>query len=144
MNMLDGMEELVLDDGALEGALLEGALIDSLPSKDQVSTLILEGELLDEELSRVGQELFRLASRGFRYVVLDLTDVSHLDYRGVRPFVARAELFRQAGGDVKVSGASPYLQAIFRAAGAYQAFEFHPDMHKAREAFERQLQPRWG
>ncbi len=102
---------------------------------EPVVMLILEGELGLEDLRRVGEELFRVANRGMRQVVLDLTQVSHLDFRGLRPLVARAELFRRAGGDVKVSGVSGYLFHIFRAAGAHDAFEFFADRENAKAAF---------
>ena len=104
-------------------------------SSGRVETLMLEGELLEKDLAQVCEELVRRMQRGLRNVVLDFSDVSHLDYRGVKPLVARAEAFRKAGGDVKLSGLSPYLSAIFRAAGAYNAFEFYPHMNDARAAF---------
>jgi anti-anti-sigma regulatory factor len=58
-----------------------------------------------------------------------------LDYRGVRPLASRADLFRQAGGDIKLCGLSPYLRAIFRAAGARDAFEEFPSAEEAHVAF---------
>jgi anti-sigma B factor antagonist len=67
--------------------------------------------------------------------VVDFREVAHLDYRGVRPLMARAEGFRRAGGDIKLSGLSPYLAAIFRAAGAHDRFEVYPHMNDARGAF---------
>src|SRR4051794_32821668 len=105
----------------------------------RVVTLFLEGELNQADLMQVGQELFRIAHRGQRQVVLDLTDVAHLDYRGVKPLAARADLFRQAGGDIKICGASPYIAAIFRASGAGQTFEFYATLQDARAAFDKTL-----
>ena len=105
----------------------------------RVVTLFLEGELAQGDLQQIGQELFRIAHRGQRQVVLDLTDVSHLDYRGVKPLAARAELFRQAGGDIKICGASPYVAAIFRASGAGSAFQFFTTLNDARAAFDKGL-----
>lgn len=101
----------------------------------RVETLMLEGELMSEDMVRVCEELALRMQRGVRQVVLDFSDVSHLDYRGVRPLMARAEVLRRAGGDVKLSGLSPYLAAIFRAAGAHDAFESYPHMNDARAAF---------
>ena len=106
-------------------------------TRERVVTLVLDGELTQKELAQVGQELFRLAHRGHRKLVLDLTDVSHLDYRGVRPLAARAGVFRQAGGDIKLAGPSAYLKAIFRAAGAQDDFEVFETPEHARAAFER-------
>jgi anti-sigma B factor antagonist len=104
-------------------------------SSTRVETLMLEGELLEKDLAGVCEELVRRMQRGLRNMVLDFSEVSHLDYRGVRPLVVRAEAFRKAGGDIKLSGLSPYLLAIFRAAGAHDAFEYYPHMNDARAAF---------
>ncbi|HSP79294.1 MAG TPA: STAS domain-containing protein [Myxococcaceae bacterium] len=104
-------------------------------SSTRVETLMLEGELMEKELAQVCEELARRMQRGLRNVVLDFSEVSHLDYRGVRPLRARTEVFRKAGGDIKLAGLSPYLAAIFRAAGAHDAFEFYPHMNDARAAF---------
>ena len=106
------------------------------------ATLVLEGELGERELFEVGEKLFRLAHLGCRWVVLDFSDVAHVDYRGVRPLMARRALFREAGGDIKLSGLSPYLRAIFRAAGAHGAFEVYPKARDARVAIEaRRVEP---
>src|SRR5690349_17844542 len=86
-------------------------------SGGRVETLLLEGELDEAALGQVSEELGRRLLRGVRQVVVDFSEVAHLDYRGVRPLSARAEGFRRAGGDIKLSGLSPYLAAIFRAAG---------------------------
>jgi anti-sigma B factor antagonist len=101
----------------------------------RVQTLFLEGELSLVELGALEEELFRLANRGRFQVVLEMASVSHLDYRGVRSLSSRAELFRRAGGDIKLAALSPYLQAIFRAAGAHQAFELYASAHDAAMAF---------
>ena len=104
-------------------------------------TLILEGELGLEDLRRVGEELFRVCTRGQRQVVLDLSQVSHIDYRGLGPLVARTQLFRRAGGDVRISGVSGYLFHIFRAAAAHDAFLFFAEADNARASFRTPQSP---
>jgi anti-sigma B factor antagonist len=104
-------------------------------SSGRVETLMLEGELLERDLVQVCEDLGARMQRGLRNAVLDFSDVSHLDYRGVKPLLARAEAFRKAGGDIKLSGLSPYLAAILRAAGAHDCFELYPHMNDARAAF---------
>lgn len=104
-------------------------------SGGRVETLMLEGELDVAALEQVCQELTRKLQLGVRQVAVDFSEVAHLDYRGVRPLMARAEVFRRAGGDIKLSGLSPYLAAIFRAAGAHDRFEVYPHMNDARAAF---------
>ncbi len=100
-----------------------------------VVTLALEGEICQRELGELIAELSRIGRVGAPRVVVDLTEVSHFDYRGVRPLIARAELFREAGGDLKLCGLSPYLHAIFRSAGAHAAFHYFAGLAEARAAF---------
>ena len=111
--------------------------IQSVPGRahQRVLTIVLEGELPLDELIRIGEELQQFARRGLHHVVLDFSEVSHLDYRGLRPLVARAEQFRRAGGEIKVSGLSSYLTYIFRAAGVHDAFQFFADPENARASF---------
>jgi anti-anti-sigma factor len=118
----------------VSGAVARSSVLPSNQS-GRVVTMVLEGEICERELKQVMQMLFRITHRGVNRVVLDLSEVSHFDYRGVRPLKARAELFREAGGDLKLSGLSPYLMAIFRSAGAYDAFDYFDDAHGAKEAF---------
>jgi len=102
---------------------------------ERVLTIVLEGELSLDELQRIGEGLVHLAARGLRNVVLDFSEVSHLDYRGLRPLLSGADLLRQAGGEIKVSGLNGYLMYIFRAAGVHDAFEFFADPENARASF---------
>jgi anti-anti-sigma regulatory factor len=65
-------------------------------SVGRVETLMLEGEMGTEELAQVSEELFRRLQRGLRQVVLDFSEVPHLDYRGVRPLMGRVESWPRA------------------------------------------------
>ena len=100
-------------------------------------TVMLEGEISRTEWEDVADHLFRLAHRGITQVVIDFSGVSHVDYRAVRPLIARTEVFRKAGGDVRLSGLSPYVHAIFRSAGANEAFDYFSDAQTAVESFDR-------
>lgn len=118
----------------VETAALGGAMSDG--SGRGVVTLFLEGELGPEELSGVASQLERLYRQGRPEVVLDLSDVSHLDYRAVRPLVKRIDSLRKLGAEVKLSGVSPYLMAILRASGAHGVFQVYADAAMAERSFE--------
>lgn len=100
-----------------------------------VHVLGADGEIGLDELTEIGDEIVRLACAGKRNVVLDLSAVVHLDYRGVRPLVARARFLRSAGGDLKLCGLSHYLKAIFRAAGMWNEFDIAEDVETASMSF---------
>ena len=98
------------------------------------TTLALRGELDQAALAELGDRLIRLLDQSCVWVLLDFSAVEHLDYRGVEALVVRADAFRRAGGDLKVCGLSPYLQAVLRAGGAHGAFEVFRDPRDARAA----------
>ena len=100
-------------------------------------TIALEGEIGIREYDEIAEQLFRFSSRGVRRVVIDFCDVSHVDYRVVRPLMLRASGLRHLGGDMKLCGMSPYIHAIFRSAGANDAFDFYAEPVDAIASFER-------
>lgn len=122
-----------------ETSLAVEAEIVTRKPRERIVTLALEGEVGERELAEIHASLFRISHRGTRNVVIDFTEVGHIDYRCVRPLLAKAEQLRAAGGDIKLSGLSPYLKAIFRSVGAHEAFELFTHPHEARNAFERDL-----
>lgn len=123
----------------------EGTLMDprkrapTALAQGRIAVLRLEGELGCAELADVGAELFRQVARGRIRIVLDLSAVPHLDYRGVRPLMSRAELLQRNGGDVKLVGLTPYLERVLYAGGAYEAFLSYRSVDAALAAFERPL-----
>lgn len=107
------------------------------PSGAQVTTISLEGEVASQEFPELHTLLFELAQRGVRNIVIDFAEVSHFDFRGVKPLCKRAEAFRGAGGDIKLCGMSPYIAAIFRSAGAWDGFDYFVAAPEAVAAFDR-------
>lgn len=103
----------------------------------RVMTVVLEGELDRAEADDVVDMLAHLASQGVTEFVVDFSGVTHFDYRAVRPMVRRAEVVRELGGDLKLAGLSPYLHAIFRSAGAHDAFDYFAAADEAVRSFER-------
>lgn len=103
----------------------------------RVMTVVLEGELDRAEAEDVVAMLARLCENGLSEIVIDFAGVTHFDYRAVKPLVRRAEVVREAGGDLKLSGMSPYLHAIFRSAGAHDAFDYFAAADQAVRSFDR-------
>jgi hypothetical protein len=96
------------------------------------------GELDRDADPRHPRPMLRLLDQGCVWLVLDLTDVSHLDYRGVPWLVSQAEEYRLRGRGREARRACPaYLLAILRAAGAHDAFEIYSDAGDAREALSQ-------
>jgi anti-sigma B factor antagonist len=104
---------------------------------ERVMTVRLEGEIGRAELDDIFDMIFRQAACGVTRLAMDLSAVSHFDYRGVKPLMARATVLRRTGGDLKLSGLSPYLFAIFRSAGANDAFDYFATSPEAVSAFSQ-------
>jgi anti-anti-sigma factor len=101
----------------------------------RVMRVVLEGELGPDDHRDISRLLFRLTQAHVHRIVIDLRQVTHFDYRGVRPLMRQAEIFRALGGDLRLCGLSPYLFAIFQAAGASEAFDYHATQQAAVDAF---------
>jgi anti-sigma B factor antagonist len=83
-----------------------------------------EGELSSADLRAIAQACLRSAHEDRTRVVLDLSDVTHLDYRGVSALKAAQQFLSRVGGDLRLAAANPYVLAILRAAGAHGHFSF--------------------
>jgi anti-anti-sigma factor len=103
----------------------------------RIMTMVLEGELDRRDVQDITDMLARKTLEGQVEIVIDFSDVTHFDYRGVKPLVERAEVMRQHGGDLKLSGLSPYLHAIFRSAGAHDSFDYFSQSGDAVRSFDR-------
>ncbi len=117
--------------------LAEVEVVPSVSKVERPTTMVLEGEIGKEDLPQIFEMLFRVAHRGATRIVIDFDGVTHFDFRGVKPLVQRAEVFRKAGGDIKLSGLSPYLHAIFRSAGGAGQFDFFAQKDDAISSFAR-------
>lgn len=104
-----------------------------------VHVIAPEGELGEREMTRVFDEIVGLSCAGKVNLVLDLSSTHHVDYRQVKPLASRAKFLRQTSGDLKLCGLSPYLHAIFRAAGAWAEFEIYDSAEEASAAFAADL-----
>jgi anti-anti-sigma factor len=102
----------------------------------RVLKLLLEGEVGRDVVSETDALLHSLTASGVTRVVIDFSEVSHLDYRCVPALVDRARALRALGGDLKLSGLSAYLDAIFRSAGAFDEFDAFPAIDEAIAAFD--------
>src|SRR5438552_7784845 len=84
--------------------------------EDNVATVSVRGGLDREALWAIDYTIGRAAADAGR-IVLDLREVSHLDYSGVPEIVARRKELRSRGGDRLIAVRNPYVSNILKAAG---------------------------
>jgi len=80
------------------------------------ATVAVRGELDRDALWAIDYTIGRAALEAGR-IVLDLREVTHLDYAGVPELVARRGELRARGGDMAVAVRNPYVTNILKASG---------------------------
>ena len=84
--------------------------------QDAVAVVTVKGELDRDALWAIDFTLARASVEAGR-IVLDLLDVTHVDYAGVGDLVARRRELNGRGGELSIVVRNPYVQNILRAAG---------------------------
>jgi len=84
--------------------------------EDAVATVAVRGDLDREALWAIDYTIGRAAIEAGR-IVLDLREVTHLDYAGVSELVARRRELLARGGDLVIAVRNPYVANILKAAG---------------------------
>jgi len=99
------------------------------------------GALEEADVVALCDDLVTLGCTGRHNLVLDLSAVTHIDYRGFDRLAACAKFLRQSGGELKICGLSEYHRVLFRASGRYGEFEYFdsPDAAAADFALEASL-----
>ncbi|MHB1843902.1 MAG: STAS domain-containing protein [Deltaproteobacteria bacterium] len=120
--------------GGAEPALTDGWL-PALLERDGIRLLMPHGEI-----DRAGFELIERAVDprvrfGGPEVVLDLSHVTHLDYRRVGTLLRMALTLRDEGGDLRLAGASPYLLTVLTAAGLEGRLRHHATAREAMAGY---------
>jgi anti-anti-sigma factor len=102
---------------------------------DGVAIARVEGEIGRGEMKAMVDALSHLVARGIFEFVVDFSEVTHVDYRGLHALVRFAKSLQKLGGELKASGLSPYIYAIFCSTGAQETFHYYEGKGRARAAF---------
>ena len=84
--------------------------------EENVATVSVRGDLDRDALWAIDYTIGRASAEAGR-IVLDLREVSHLDYSGVPELVARRKELLARGGDLLIAVRNPYVGNILKAAG---------------------------
>jgi anti-anti-sigma factor len=84
--------------------------------EESVATVAVRGEVDRDALWAIDYSVSRAAAEAGR-IVLDLREVTHVDYSGVPEIVARRRELLARGGDLLIAARNPYVCNILKAAG---------------------------
>jgi len=91
--------------------------------QDALAVIAVRGELDRDALWAIDFTVGRAAVEAGR-IVLDLLEVTHLDYAGVSDLVARRRELVQRGGEMSIAVKNPYIANILKAASGSELVLF--------------------
>lgn len=101
----------------------------------RVALLALRGWLDDIAVRRLEEALDDITARGASQLLLDCSQLRHIDYRLVPSLVAALERFESHAGGFVLCGLSHYLRDLFRLAGCDRALRCWPSAEELLEGY---------
>ena len=91
-----------------------------LPRETEKATvLLMAGSMGARDLGQLHRHLVGLLTARRTRIVLDFSDVDHVDYHDAAKLVREFELVRSYAGEMRVAGLSPYVRNILLLAGLH-------------------------
>jgi anti-sigma B factor antagonist len=100
----------------------------------KVSFFLPSGEIDEQGFSKMENKLKEMFEEGDFNIIIDLSRVSHINYKVVGWLIEYQQKFKKYGGDIKLVNVSPYLYDILRLYGFYP-FEIYPSRRAALKSF---------
>jgi len=101
------------------------------------SVVTLRGKLmLGEESAQFEHLVPQLLNSGRRNLVFDLSGVTHIDSTGIGRFIDTYSRLGQAGGQMRLAGATGAVRDSFRVTRLDTVFQFYPTVDAACEGLK--------
>ncbi len=84
---------------------------------NDISVINVGGELSRYNIRSLEEVFSSLLERGQLSVILNFGNLNHIDYQLVRRLADHIVYFQCEGGDIKIAGASSYVQQILQVMG---------------------------
>ncbi len=107
--------------------------------QDGVTTIHLHGDVDMEEVVQLKNLISAVVADGCSRIVLDFLRVQHVNVTGLGILADRLRFVRIAGGDLRISSLSPYLQHVFELTGIRNVFRIYDTAHLAARSFQNFL-----
>ncbi len=109
----------------------------SVRQVDGVTLVTITGSVMWAEAEAL-HELFRdLLAKGQKKLLLNLSDVKHLDSSGIGALAWAYVTVRKAGGELKMISLSKQVQYLMELTALYKIFEDFSDEESALHSFQK-------
>ncbi len=100
------------------------------------SVIKLEGNVLGgPDAAELNNTLHKLVEAKKKKVVIDLSDVPFMNSSGLGMLIAAITTMRNAGGDLKLAGASDKILNLLKVTKLLSVIEHYATVKKAQESF---------
>jgi anti-sigma B factor antagonist len=97
-----------------------------------IVVVVLKGRLTFGQDSRnLEAMLGAAATEGAKRVVLDLNGLTYMDSSGLGTIVKSMTVIKQAGGNLRLAGATPFILSVFKMAYVDSVLALYPDLQSA-------------
>jgi anti-sigma B factor antagonist len=101
---------------------------------NSTSVITLRGKLmLGQEAAQLDGLVPQLLKSGRKNLVFDLSGVTHIDSTGIGRFIDTYSQLGQAGGQMRLAGATGMVRDSFRVTRLDTVFKFYPTVESACE-----------
>ncbi len=107
-------------------------LIEQHDVEPNIAVITLTGKLmLGLESAQLGTMVPERIQAGRKHFIFDLSGVSHIDSTGIGRFIDAFAKIGQAGGQLRLAGATGAVRDAFRVTRLDTVFKFFPDVEAA-------------
>jgi len=102
-----------------------------------VTVIKMEGSMLGgPEASELNNTLHKLIEGKKKKVVVDISDVSLMNSSGLGMLIGGVTTMRNAGGDLKIGGATDKVAQVFKITKISNVVEIHTNTKEAIDSFK--------
>jgi anti-sigma B factor antagonist len=90
---------------------------------------------LGEPVQKLREQISATRNAGRNWVLVNLADATYVDSAGMGELGGAMAALRNAGGELKLSGVSDRVRALFEVANLHRVLEIHPHEAAALASF---------
>jgi anti-anti-sigma factor len=96
--------------------------------KEKFSLITADGDLNEDDLEKLNNAIDVLLKKGYRHVVLDMSNVPSMNAKGLGALMNDSGNIRFKRGDLKIVGLNSRLLHLFRTMGLEGVFDLYPSV----------------
>lgn len=102
-----------------------------------VVILYLKGKIFEEEGKKFLNQAREIIDKGYRKIVIDFSDVKHMNTDGLGKLLAAREYIVDKQGELKISGAELKLESLLKMTKTITFFKCYKTAGEAVESFSK-------